>query len=91
MPDTLYKRLGGYDAIAAVCDDLLPRKVGLGSMRLKACKTNVAGVGTALLFGGTESSNPVPSSAESCANQTVLTQAVIPPYVFLRRILPWFR
>jgi hemoglobin len=22
MPDTLYKRLGGYDAIAAVCDDL---------------------------------------------------------------------
>src|SRR6266571_1776477 len=25
MPDTLYKRLGGYDAIAAVCDDLLPR------------------------------------------------------------------
>ena len=25
MPDTLYTRLGGYDAIAAVCDDLLPR------------------------------------------------------------------
>jgi len=25
MLDTLYKRLGGYDAIAAVCDDLLPR------------------------------------------------------------------
>lgn len=25
MPDTLYKRLGGYDAIAAVCDDLLVR------------------------------------------------------------------
>ena len=25
MADTLYKRLGGYDAIAAVCDDLLPR------------------------------------------------------------------
>ena len=25
MPDTLYKRLGGYDAIAAVCDDLLAR------------------------------------------------------------------
>ncbi|MBI3320028.1 MAG: group 1 truncated hemoglobin [Candidatus Omnitrophica bacterium] len=23
--DTLYARLGGYDAIAAVCDDLLPR------------------------------------------------------------------
>src|SRR5258706_8494879 len=28
MPDTLYKRLGGYDAIAAVCDDLLPRLIG---------------------------------------------------------------
>ena len=28
MPDTLYKRLGGYDAIAAVCDDLLPRLDG---------------------------------------------------------------
>ena len=28
MPDTLYKRLGGYDAIAAVCDDLLPRLMG---------------------------------------------------------------
>jgi hemoglobin len=25
MSDTLYKRLGGYDAIAAVADDLLPR------------------------------------------------------------------
>src|ERR1700752_5120440 len=25
MPDTLYNRLGGYDAIAAVCDDLLIR------------------------------------------------------------------
>lgn len=25
MTDTLYKRLGGYDAIAAVTDDLLPR------------------------------------------------------------------
>jgi hemoglobin len=25
MTDTLYKRLGGYDAIAAVADDLLPR------------------------------------------------------------------
>jgi len=25
MPDTLYKRLGGYDAIAAVADNLLPR------------------------------------------------------------------
>jgi hemoglobin len=25
MPETLYARLGGYDAIAAVCDDLLPR------------------------------------------------------------------
>ena len=25
MPDTLYTRLGGYDAIAAVSDDLLPR------------------------------------------------------------------
>src|SRR6266852_5605473 len=25
MADTLYKRLGGYDAIAAVADDLLPR------------------------------------------------------------------
>jgi hemoglobin len=25
MPDSLYKRLGGYDAIAAVADDLLPR------------------------------------------------------------------
>ena len=24
----LYKRLGGYDAIAAVCDDLLPRLMG---------------------------------------------------------------
>jgi hemoglobin len=28
MPDTLYKRLGRYDAIAAVCDDLLPRLMG---------------------------------------------------------------
>ncbi|HEV8680440.1 MAG TPA: group 1 truncated hemoglobin [Stellaceae bacterium] len=28
MPDTLYKRLGGYDAIAAVADDLLPRLMG---------------------------------------------------------------
>ena len=28
MADTLYKRLGGYDAIAAVCDDLLPRLLG---------------------------------------------------------------
>jgi hemoglobin len=28
MLDTLYKRLGGYDAIAAVCDDLLPRLMG---------------------------------------------------------------
>ena len=28
MSDTLYKRLGGYDAIAAVCDDLLPRLMG---------------------------------------------------------------
>ena len=25
MADSLYKRLGGYDAIAAVADDLLPR------------------------------------------------------------------
>ncbi len=25
MADTLYARLGGYDAIVAVCDDLLPR------------------------------------------------------------------
>src|SRR5712672_1897431 len=25
MADTLYKRLGGYDAIAAVADNLLPR------------------------------------------------------------------
>jgi hemoglobin len=25
MADSLYKRLGGYDAIAAVCDNLLPR------------------------------------------------------------------
>ena len=25
---TLYARLGGYDAIAAVCDDLLPRLMG---------------------------------------------------------------
>jgi hemoglobin len=25
---SLYKRLGGYDAIAAVCDDLLPRLMG---------------------------------------------------------------
>ena len=25
MADTLYKRLGGYDAIAAVADDLMPR------------------------------------------------------------------
>src|SRR5438046_8125056 len=25
MADTLYKRLGGYDAIATVCDDLLVR------------------------------------------------------------------
>ena len=28
MPDTLYHRLGGYDAIAAVADDLLPRLMG---------------------------------------------------------------
>jgi hypothetical protein len=28
MADTLYNCLGGYDAIAAVCDDLLPRLVG---------------------------------------------------------------
>jgi len=28
MPDTLYHRLGGYDAIAAVADDLLPRLIG---------------------------------------------------------------
>ena len=28
MADTLYKRLGGYDAIAAVCDDLSPRLMG---------------------------------------------------------------
>jgi hemoglobin len=28
MADTLYKRLGGYDAIAAVCNDLLPRLMG---------------------------------------------------------------
>jgi len=28
MAETLYKRLGGYDAIAAVCDDLLPRLMG---------------------------------------------------------------
>jgi hemoglobin len=25
MPDTLYRRLGGYDAIVAVVDNLLPR------------------------------------------------------------------
>ena len=25
MGDTLYERLGGYDAIAAVADDLMPR------------------------------------------------------------------
>jgi hypothetical protein len=25
MADTLYARLGGYDAISAVADDLLPR------------------------------------------------------------------
>ena len=28
MPDTLYARLGGYDGIAAVCDNLLPRLSG---------------------------------------------------------------
>ena len=28
MADTLYKRLGGYDAIAAVADNLLPRLMG---------------------------------------------------------------
>jgi len=28
MSDTLYARLGGYDAIAAVADDLLPRLQG---------------------------------------------------------------
>ena len=28
MVDTLYARLGGYDGIAAVCDDLLPRLAG---------------------------------------------------------------
>ena len=27
MADTLYKRLGGYDAIAAVADNLLPRLI----------------------------------------------------------------
>ena len=27
MADTLYARLGGYDAIAAVADDLLPRLI----------------------------------------------------------------
>jgi hemoglobin len=28
MPDTLYARLGGYDAVAAVADDLLSRLTG---------------------------------------------------------------
>jgi hemoglobin len=28
MPDSLYARLGGYDAISAVVDDLLPRLQG---------------------------------------------------------------
>jgi hemoglobin len=28
MADSLYKRLGGYDAIAAVADNLLPRLTG---------------------------------------------------------------
>jgi len=28
MADTLYKRLGGYDAIVAVADNLLPRLMG---------------------------------------------------------------
>ena len=28
MADSLYKRLGGYDAIAAVADNLLPRLMG---------------------------------------------------------------
>jgi hemoglobin len=28
MAETLYSRLGGYDGIAAVCDDLLPRLRG---------------------------------------------------------------
>ena len=28
MDETLYGRLGGYDGIAAVCDDLLPRLQG---------------------------------------------------------------
>jgi hemoglobin len=28
MADTLYARLGGYDAIAAVVDNLLPRLMG---------------------------------------------------------------
>lgn len=28
MADVLYKRLGGYDAIAAVADNLLPRLMG---------------------------------------------------------------
>jgi hemoglobin len=28
MADSLYQRLGGYDAIAAVADDLLPRLTG---------------------------------------------------------------
>jgi len=27
MPNSLYARLGGYDAIAAVADDLLPRLI----------------------------------------------------------------
>ncbi len=32
MAETLYKRLGGYDAIAAVCDDLLPRMMADGQL-----------------------------------------------------------
>ena len=36
MPDTLYKRLGGHDAIAAVCDDLLPQLMGATGSALLA-------------------------------------------------------
>jgi truncated hemoglobin YjbI len=38
MADTLYKRLGGYDAIAAVADDLLVRLQA--DPRLRAASPN---------------------------------------------------
>src|SRR3984893_12657185 len=41
MPDTLYKRLGGYDAIAAVCDDLFPEGY-LAALKQKSSRATAA-------------------------------------------------